>query len=63
MLKRIATNKSHSSMKKYINLKGETIVAHFIGDNVQYGVEGKKTFLLKSKERFLEISKDWNELS
>ena len=49
-------------MKKYINTNGETIVAHFIGDNVQYGVEGARRFLLKSKERFLEISKDWREI-
>ena len=49
-------------MKKYINTKGEVIVAHFIGDSVQYGVEGARRFLLKSKERFLEISKDWREI-
>jgi len=56
------TKKFPSKMKKYINTKGEIIVAHFIGDNVQYGVEGTRRFLLKSKERFLEISKDWREV-
>lgn len=45
--------------KKYINQKGETIIAHFIGENVQYGVEGKGRYLLKSKDKFLLISKDW----